>query len=232
MDLSSMNNNTDEFELRNEIIRITRLMVDQGLVRSSDGNISAKLDDGDDGLGRYLVTPSNRYKLSIEPDDLVLIRRDGSILKQKNGQVPSSEWKLHRDIYRLRPDVKSVIHAHPPYSTALTLTGQPFPVDLIPEVMATFGGVPIAAYALPGTEALAESVHPFISEFDAILLSHHGSVTVGKTLEESLLALERVEHAARIFFIARSVGPVVPLPPEEVSKIENAYRKNRANRPG
>jgi L-fuculose-phosphate aldolase len=217
-----------EYKLRKELVRITRLMVEQGLIRSSDGNISARLDDGDDGKGRYLVTPSNRYKLSIEPEDLVLVRLDGKILKNWNGLVPSSEWKLHREVYRLRPDVRAVLHAHPPYSTALTITGQPFPVDLIPEVMASFGGVPIAPYALPGTEALAESIQPYVGQYDAILLSHHGSVTAGKTLEDALLALEKVEHAARIYFIARSLGSIVPLPPEEVELLRQAYLKQRS----
>ena len=203
-----------ESRLRQEIIRVTRIVAGQGLVRSSDGNTSVRL-----GEGRFLITPSGLYKMRLEADDLIVVDERGQVIAGRPGLQPTSETLMHLEAYRQRPDIGAVLHAHPPYATALTIAGIPFPVNLIPEVLLTCGDVPTAPYATPGTEDLAHSIGDLIREHDGVLLSHHGSLTVGKTLEEALIALERIEHVAHTFFLARALGEVRPLPAGEVARL-------------
>jgi len=212
----------NETNLRREIIRITHIMANQGLIRSSDGNVSARLDER-----RFLITPSGLYKRALEPSDLIIVDRDGQTLKGRPGLRPTSETKMHLEAYRQRPDIGAVLHAHPPYATALTIAQIPFPVDLIPEVLLVLGDAPTAAYATPGTEELALSIRDLIREHDAVLLSHHGSLTVGETLEEALVALERVEHTAHTFFLSQALGTVTSLPPEETARLREIGQKLR-----
>jgi L-fuculose-phosphate aldolase len=178
-----------EYYVRQEIIRVTRIVANQGLIRSSDGNISVRLE-----ADRFLVTPSGLYKMSMEPDDPIVVDSAGQVIEGKPGLKPTTEVGMHLEVYRRRLDVNAVLHAHPPYATALTIAGLPFPTDLLPEVLIALGEVPTASYATPGTPALAESINALITEHDAVMLSNHGSITVGQTLEEALIALERLEH--------------------------------------
>ncbi len=201
-------------ELRGQMVAIARLAAERGLSSSSDGNVSARLD-----AGRILITPSGVYKWALQPADLVVIDLNGRALESEPGRSPTSEFRLHLEVYRQRPDVRAVLHAHPPYAVALTIAGIPLPVDLIPEVLVALGDVPTAPYATPGAEELALSIRPLIREHDAVLLSHHGSLTVGRTLEETLIAQERLEAAARVYWLAHALGAIHPLPPAEVTRL-------------
>jgi L-fuculose-phosphate aldolase len=212
----------DEGRARTEIIRITRIIAGQGLIRSSDGNISVRLDED-----RFLVTPSGLYKMTMETDDLIVVNWQNEMVKGPSGLHPTSEILMHLEAYRQRKDIRAALHAHPPYATALTIAGEVFPLDIIPEVPIALGDVPVAEYATPGTPAMAASIRQPISGSNAILLSHHGSLTVGRTLEEALIALERVEHTARTYFIARSFGKVVPLPEDEMQRLQEIGRRVR-----
>lgn len=203
-----------EYRLRQEIIRVTRTVAAQKLVRSSDGNISIRLDDN-----RFLVTPSGLYKMSMEADDALIVDFEGKLLQGREGLRPTSELNMHLEVYRQRPDVSAVLHAHPPYATALTIAGLPFPTDYMPEVLLALGNVPTAPYARPGTAALAESIREPIRNHNNILLSHHGSLSIGRTLEVTLISLERMEAAAYTFYLARALGQAVPLPAEELKAL-------------
>ena len=212
----------NEYRLRQEIIRVTRIVANQGLIRSSDGNISVRLD-----TDRFLVTPSGLYKMSMEPDDPIVVDAEGQVVEGKLGLKPTSEVGMHLEAYRQRPDVNAVLHAHPPYATALTIAGIPFPTDFLPEVLIALGEVPTASYATPGTRSLAESIQEPIKEHDAVLLSNHGSITVGKTLEEALIALERMEHAAYTYHLARELGDLNPIPEAELVQLREIGRRLR-----
>ena len=205
-----------EYHLRQEIVRVTRIVANQGLIRSSDGNISVRMDDE-----RFLVTPSGLYKMAMEPDDPILVNQNGEILEGKPGLKPTSEIGMHLEAFRQRPDINAVLHAHPPYATALTIAGIPFPTDLLPEVLIALGDVPTAPYATPGTPALAESIRALILDHNAILLGNHGSISVGRTLEEALIGLERLEHAAYTYHLAKALGDPIPLPDDELSRLRN-----------
>jgi L-fuculose-phosphate aldolase len=209
-------NPSDENETacRKEIIRVLRIVTDQNMIRSSDGNISYRLEPD-----RYLMTPSGVYKMAMQPEDLLVVDGSSHILSGKPGLRPTSEMLMHLEAYRQRPDIRAVLHAHPPYATALTIAGIPFPIDLIPEVMLALGDVPTAPYATPGSKELAESIRLPIRTHNAVLLSHHGSLNVGQTLEEALIGLERLEHAAHTYALAQSFGKIIPLPDDEIAHL-------------
>ena len=206
--------NENELDLRNELIRVNRILTERGLIRSSDGNISARLNH--DSL---LVTPSGVYKSALRPEDLIKIDTAGNVQAAKASLHPTSETLMHLEVYRQRPEINAVIHAHPPFGTALTIAGKPFPVEYIPEVLIALGDVPTAAYATPGTQSLADSIHDLILSHDCILLSHHGSLTLGHNLEEALIAVERMEHAAYTLWICQAFGAPIPLPPKELENL-------------
>lgn len=201
-------------EAARELVRIARIVAAQGLARSSDGNLSVRLPDGS-----LLVTPRGVYKPDLTPEQLVVVDLEGRRLAGPEGLAPTSELPMHAAVYRERPDVAAVLHAHPPHATALTIAGISLPIDLLPEVAATLGEVPTAPYAPPGSEALALGLGRLARDHDAVLLSHHGSVTMGRTLVDALIALERLEHAALVTCLARGLGGIVPLPPDEVARL-------------
>lgn len=215
-----------EYQLRQEIIRVTRIVTEQGLVCSSDGNISVRLD-----ADHFLMTPAGLYKMGMVTEDPIVVNWEGEVLKGKPGYRPTSELKMHLEVYRQRPDVNAVLHAHPPYCVALTVADIPFPTTLIPEVLAALGEVPTAPYARPGTDDLALSIRDLIGDHDSLLLSHHGSLNASDTLETALIALERMEHAAKVYYLAKTMGVPVPLPPEEVQALKSMGESLRAKSP-
>lgn len=212
----------NEYQLRQEITRVTRIVANQGLIRSSDGNLSVRLDEK-----RFLVTPSGLYKMSMEPDDPIIVNEKGEVLIGKPDYKPTSEIKMHLEAYHQRPDIDAVLHAHPPYTTALTIAGIQFPTDYLPEVLIALGDVPIAKYGTPGTPDLAKSIRELVKDHNAIILSHHGSITVGKTLEEALIALERLEHAAYTYYLAHNLGKPIPLPEKELEHLRDIGKQIR-----
>ncbi len=214
--------NQDIHDLRREIIRVVRIVTDQGLACSSDGNISVRL-----GEDRFLITPSGLHKMSMREEDLVVVDGKGQTVEAKPGLSPTSEVLMHLEAYRERPDIRAVLHAHPPCAVALTIAGVPFPLDLIPEALIGLGSVPVAPYATPGTPELAASIRGMLADTNSILLSHHGSLTVGRTLEEALIALERMEHTAHAYFLAKAAGAIQPLPKDEIARLREIGRKWR-----
>jgi L-fuculose-phosphate aldolase len=150
----------------------------------------------------------------MEPEDVLLLEMDGSEVSPVPGRRPSSETPMHVEAYRQRPEMRAVIHAHPSYATALTVAGLDFPNDVLPEVLLGLGEVACAPYSTPSSEQDAEAIRLLIREHDAIMLCQHGSLTVGRNLEEALLKLERVESVAEVFWKAQLLGNVKRLPPE------------------
>jgi L-fuculose-phosphate aldolase len=215
---------TNEYQIRLEMIRVTRIMASHGLARSSDGNISVRLSED-----RFLITPRGLYKMAIEPDDLVIVDQQGDVLEAKPGLRPTTEVDMHLEAYKQRPDINAVLHAHPPYATALTVAGIPFPSDLLPEVLIALGDVPTAPYATPGTAALAESIQAPIKNHNTVLLGNHGSLSVGNTLEEALIALERLEHTAYTYHLALQLGTLNRLPEIELARLRELGIQRRSN---
>jgi len=205
-----------EHELRQEMVRIGRLMWERGYVAATDGNLSARL-----GSNRLLVTASGYSKGFLSIDDLVIIDLDGQPVAayRGRGQQPSSEILMHLEVYRQRADVGAVVHAHPPVATAFSIAGVSLARCVLPEVVISLGSIPTADYATPGTTEVALSIRQAIKDHDALILAHHGSLTVGETLWEAYLRLEKVEHTAQITLTAQQLGQVHTLSPEDVAHL-------------
>lgn len=210
----------NEVSLRRTVARVMRRLAAQELVRSSDGNISLRL-----APGRYLATPSGVYKAALTADDLIVVDENGRLVAGRPGLTPTSEILMHLEAYRQRPDIGAVLHAHPPYATALTIAEIPFPMNFIPEAWLALGEVPTAPYATPGTAELALSIRGLIRQSNSVLLSHHGSLTVGRTLEEALIALERLEHTARTYLLAQAIGQPQPLSGESLAELKRLRQR-------
>lgn len=213
-----------EGTLRKEIVKVGKLMYEKGLISSSEGNISAALDSE-----RILITPSGVHKGFLEPNQLIVINRDGQIVGPKVGAArklkPTSEMPMHLEVYKQRVDVEAVVHAHPPISIALSIAGIPMAECLLPEVIVFLGLIPTAAYATPGGEEMARSVRQLITNHDALVLERHGALTVGSSPMEGFMRLEIVEQNARISFMLAQLGKRSPLAANEVEKL----LKQRAN---
>ena len=217
-----------EYELRQEMVRIGRLMWERGYVAAADGNLSARLSPD-----RLLATPSGLSKGFLSAEDLVVIRLNGEPAPsyRGRGQKPSSEILMHLEVYRQRADVNAVVHAHPPTAIAFSIAGVTLARCILPEVVVTLGTIPTAEYATPGTAEVSDSIAEAIQEHDAVILAHHGSLTVGSTLWDAYQRLEKVEQAAQITLLARQLGQVKTLPPEAINKLM-AQRREWLRRQG
>jgi L-fuculose-phosphate aldolase len=205
-----------EPELRREMVRVGRLVWERGFVAATDGNLSTRL-----GADRLLVTPSGVSKGFFGTEDLIVLGLDGKpVMRYGNrGRSASSEIAMHLEVYRQRPDVQAVVHAHPPKAVAFSIAGVSLARCVIPEVIVTLGSIPTTGYATPGTAEVPDSIRQAIREYDAIIMTHHGSLTVGKSLWEAYLRLEKVEHTAEITLVAHQLGRVNTLSPQEVDKL-------------
>ena len=202
-----------ERELRQKIVEIGRRIYDNGFVAASDGNISARLEDG-----TILTTPTMVCKGRMTEDILVLVDIEGRKLR-RDERNPSSEFSMHKEIYQLRPDVHAIVHAHPPFGTGFAVANVPLDKPLLSEVILTLGCVPLTAYGTPSTSELSNSLKPFIPHHDALLLANHGAVAYGSDLEMAYARMETLEHFAKITLIARIVGRPRELPPEAIEKL-------------
>ncbi len=201
-----------EQEHRQDLLRICRLVYDKGWVAMNDGNVSIRLDEN-----RILCTPTAVSKGLVEPEDLIVCDMTGK--KVEGRKEGTSEIAMHITVYSLRPDIRSVVHAHPPTATGFASAGRALDKALLPEVVIQLGAVPLAAYGLPGTSALSDGMLPYIPQYDAMLLENHGCTAYGRDVWEAFFRMEMVEHFARITFVAEMLGGARALPREEVEKL-------------
>jgi L-fuculose-phosphate aldolase len=209
-----------EADLRLAIIECGRIAYERHLVTSNDGNISARMENGN-----ILITPSGISKGRLSADDMLVVDLDGNIISSRPDRKPSSETPMHLEVYKHRKDVRAVLHAHPIFATTLTVSGLDFPVDVLPEVLLTLGNVPVTAYATPSSHEDAAVIRPFVKNHNALLLCQHGSLTYGKNLDEALIHLERIEHVSEIYWRAKMLGEVKRVPPEAQVKLIELHEK-------
>ena len=201
-----------EQQHREEIARAGRLMYERGWIAASDGNLSTRLDER-----RILATPTGVCKGSLRPEDLLICDMDGNKLSGEGERT--TEMPMHLAVYRARPDIGAVVHAHPPIATGFAVAGKALDRAVLPELVVAFGSVPLAEYGLPGTPALVEGMLPFIPKYNAILLANHGAVAYAEDVMHALACMESVEHLARIMLVAEILGGPKVLPRAEIRKL-------------
>lgn len=213
-----------EHQLRQEIIKFSHLCYERHLLVAMDGNLSVMLPSGE-----ILATKAGCHKGFLTDDDLVVVDRKGR--KLRGSGSPTSEMGMHLACYDERPDVRAVVHTHPPISIAFTIAGVSMARCVLPEVVLTLGTVPTVTYATTGTTDLANLVRQSIREHDAILMDRHGAVCVGRSLLEAFCRLETMEHTALITKTARDLGGVRELPPEEAERLRSLGLKRYGGPP-
>jgi L-fuculose-phosphate aldolase len=207
-----------DWEIRREIVHFAKCAYKKGLVAATDGNISVRIM-GD----RLMITPTGAVFETLLPDDLIYVNFLGQ--KLQGNSFPSSELPMHLEIYRQRPDVDAIIHAHPPVATAFTIAGESLAQPVIPEVVSMYGKIPTATYATPATEESAMVIRDLIHDHDLILLDHHGAVAVGRSVEDAFLKLEKLEHTASTLLAAKQLGEIKPLSAAQLQKLKDIHYK-------
>ena len=209
---------TSDRQHREDIVRYGRMLHERGLIAATDGNLSVRLEDGN-----LLVTPTCMGKGMLAPEDLVIVDMSGR--KLDGSRLVSSEIAMHLLIYRLRPDVHGIVHAHPPTATGYAAAGVALDQALISEVVLSLGSVPLACYACPGTPELTEALAPLVPHHNAILMANHGVVAYGEDLLKAYMNMETVEHFAKIALVTHLLGQQQVLPEQEVEKLVRLRQK-------
>jgi L-fuculose-phosphate aldolase len=220
-----------ERRLREQICHIGELMHRFQYIDGASGNISARLDDE-----RVLATPSGLAKGFMQPDQLIVVDREGNKVgrgaEANRDLKPTSEILMHLEAYKKRPDVRGVVHAHPPTAVALTIAGISLQQCVVPEAVVILGLVPTTPYATPSSAENRDAISQLITQHDALMLAYHGSLTVGPDVWTAYLRLESLEHTAKILYMAHQLGGFTPLPPEQVQKLLDTRQQLGLLRPG
>jgi len=211
-----------EKALREEISAYGRLVYAQGLTSGTSGNLSARLD-----ANHILVTASGCHKGMLAEKDVLLYDLQSGKVISKTPCSPSSEIRMHACVYQHRPEIGAVIHAHPPYLVALSVANLSLQEVVLPEAVLALGAVVDCGYATPTTEDVIQAMKPYVQEgHTSFALARHGSVTIGKDMNEAFCRLETLEHVAKVTAIASAIDHVTFLPQQEVEKLKKIFGKN------
>ncbi len=201
-----------EFKIKEQMCDIGRRIWMKGFCAGNEGNHSYRI-----GPDRFLCTPTGISKGFLKPDDICTVDLEG---KQVSGKLKrTSEILLHLAIYKARPDVKAVVHSHPPHATAFAIANVDLPTCIHPEAEVFLGAVKTAKYVTPGDTRLGESILPFVKDSNTILLQNHGTVTFDKDLDNAYYKLEIVDAYARILLLAKQIGTIRPLDAGEMKEL-------------
>lgn len=219
-----------EVQLRDDICRICAMMYSRGLIRGPSGNVSARLSDD-----RILLTPGGVMKFNLDPDQLIIVNLDGEKIGPHNeinrDLKPTSELPMHLEVYRHRPDVGGVVHAHTSYAVALTVAGLKLHTQVLTEGMLFLGVVPNAPYGTPTTMELSDSIVEFIPDHDAIMLPYHGSITFGHDVWQAFSRTEVIEQVAEIQYFTGQLGGEKRLSKSNIKKMIELRKKYKHNLP-
>jgi L-fuculose-phosphate aldolase len=187
--------------LKQEICEIGDRIYKRGFAAANDGNITYRVSENE-----VLCTPTMHCKGFLKPEDICLVDMEGNQIA--GSKKRSSEALLHLKIMKARPDVKSVVHCHPPHATAFAIAREPIPQCVLPEVEVFLGDVPIAKYETPGGDELASTILPFVEKSNVIILANHGTVSFGETVERAYWWTEILDSYCRMLILAKSLGSV------------------------
>ena len=208
-----------EFEIKKQICDIGKRIYDRGMVAANDGNISVKISDNE-----FLCTPTGVSKGFMTPEYICKVDAKGNVIQANGNFRPSSEIKMHMRVYQQRPDVKSVVHAHPIYATSFAIAGIPLTQPIMPEAVIALGCVPIAEYGTPSTEEIPDAVEKYLPYFDAVLLANHGALSYSDSLLSAYHKMESLEFYAELLFKAKQLGGPKEL---TVPQVERLYEIRR-----
>jgi len=203
-----------ETQWRREICAAGKRLYQKNFLASCDGNISLRLEGE-----RLLITPTGVPKGFLEPSMMAVMHLNGEVLEGK----PSGEALMHLQVYRSCPQARAVVHAHPPHAIAWSVAEpqrKELPAEALSEVILAAGAIPFVPYARPGTQEMGENLKPFLPAHRALILSRHGALTWGESLEEAVNGMERVDHSAQILFLAKQLGALTFLPEEEIRALK------------
>ncbi|MGI6745083.1 MAG: L-fuculose phosphate aldolase [Firmicutes bacterium ADurb.Bin300] len=209
-----------EFEVKKQICEIGRRIYDRGMVASNDGNISVRISDNE-----YLCTPTGVSKGFMTPEYICKVDSHGNVIQADNGYKPSSEIKMHMKVYRDRPDVNAVVHAHPLYATGFAIAGIELTAPIMPEAVITLGSVPIAEYGTPSTEEIPNAISDYLQHYDAVLLANHGALSYANTLLGAYHKMESLEFYAQLLYISKQLGGPKELTQEQVKRLYEIRRQ-------
>ena len=204
-----------EIPLRLELTKFGRRLHRLGFMPGTSGNLSVRLDSE-----FILATPTGMSKSMLNRDDMVILDLQGR--QVAGSRKVTSEIGMHLAVYNRRPDIRAVIHSHPPIATAFACAGRALDKPLCSEAIMTLGAVPLAPYATTGTDEVAASLADLIPDHEAILMANHGAVTYGKTVLDAFMKMETVEHFAQISLVVEQLGTASLIDPKKVDDLMQA----------
>jgi L-fuculose-phosphate aldolase len=210
----------NEYEIKKQMCDVGQRIYQREMVAANDGNFSVKLDEN-----TYLCTPTGVSKGFMTPEMICKVDAEGNPIKSNGKWKPSSEIKMHMRIYKQRPDVNAVVHAHPQYATSYAIAGIPLTEKIMPEAVIFLGEVPIAKYGLPSTMEIPDAVEPYLSCYDSVLLENHGALSWGVDLMAAYFKMEGLEFYAKLAFTAKMLGGAKELPANEVERLYDLRRQ-------
>jgi len=203
-----------ERELRADIVEVCSKIYANGWVAANDGNVSVMIDDN-----HAICTPTGISKGCITTDMLIKVDMDGNMIEGEKELKPSSEIKMHLDILKNKPGVTSVVHAHPPYSTAYAVAGIPLDQCILPEIVISLGQIPLTRYGTPSTFEIPDNVREHLKDNFVFLLENHGALSTGENVFQAYYRMESMELFAKIDAIAHSLGNVNTISEGNVKKL-------------
>ena len=207
-----------EYEIKKQICEIGQRIYNKGMVAANDGNISVKISENE-----FLCTPTGVSKGFMTPEFICKVDRNGN--KLEGGFKPSSEIKMHMRVYKERPDVNSVVHAHPMYATSFAIAGIPLTEPIMPEAVIALGCVPIAEYGTPSTEEIPDAVSKYVQHYDAVLLENHGALSYSDSLINAYYKMESLEFYAQLLYQSRVLGGPKRLSDAQVQRLYELRRQ-------
>ncbi|SFH85819.1 class II aldolase/adducin family protein [Planctomicrobium piriforme] len=205
-------------EIKEWICEVGRRVYTKGFAAANDGNISYRV-----GENEVLCSPTMICKGFMKHEDICMVDLDG---KQLAGtRKRTSEILLHLNIMKHRPDVKAVVHCHPPHATAFAVSREAIPQCVLPEIEVFMGEVPLAPYETPGAQGFADTVTPFLKSSNTIILTNHGTVTFGKTLEEAYWKTEILDAYCRILILSKQLGGITYLNEQKSRELLDLKKK-------
>jgi L-fuculose-phosphate aldolase len=206
-------------KIKSELIAVCRRLHEKNMLASADGNVSVRLENGE-----VLITPTGVSKSQLTPEDFARITLDNVILEGN----PSGERLMHLEVFKKCPKAKAVVHAHPPTAVAWSVAHpdlKELPSRSLSEVILAVGSIPFVPYARPGTLDMGTLLHPFLPQNRVMILSRHGALSWGESLDEAYNGMERLEHSAWILYLAKSMGGLTELPESEIVELRKLRKE-------